>query len=74
MTEHVTHPERTRTLITEDVMLVLFQPDSGTIAGENTLFYVLAGGVLADLAQRGHATVEEARIRGTLVRAAGDPP
>jgi len=34
----------------EDLLLLLFQPDSGTIAGENTLFYVLAGAVLADLA------------------------
>lgn len=34
----------------EDLLLLLFQPDSGTIAGENTLFYVLAAAVLADLA------------------------
>ena len=34
----------------EDLLLLLFQPDSGTIAGETTLFYVLAGAVLADLA------------------------
>lgn len=36
-------------LLVEDVMLLLFQPDSGTIAGENILFYVLAGAVLGDL-------------------------
>jgi hypothetical protein len=36
--------------LAEDILLVLFQPDSGTIAGENTLYYVLAGAVLADLA------------------------
>ncbi len=36
--------------LAEDLLLLLFQPDSGTIAGENTLFYVLAGAVLADLA------------------------
>jgi hypothetical protein len=29
--------------LAEDLLLVLFQPDSGTIAGENTLYYVLAG-------------------------------
>jgi hypothetical protein len=28
-------------LLVEDVLLLLFQPDSGTIAGENILFYVL---------------------------------
>lgn len=37
-------------LLVEDVMLLLFQPDSGTIAGENILFYVLGGAVLGDLA------------------------
>ena len=36
--------------LAEDLLLILFQPDSGTIAGESTLFYVLAGAVLADLA------------------------
>jgi hypothetical protein len=36
--------------LAEDLLLVLFQPDSGTIAGENTLYYVLAEAVLADLA------------------------
>lgn len=35
--------------LAEDLLLVLFQPDSGTIAGENTLFYVLGGAVLAQL-------------------------
>ena len=32
-------------LIVEDTLLLLFQPDSGTIAGENILFYVLGGAV-----------------------------
>lgn len=36
--------------LAEDLLLLLFQPDSGVVAGENTLFYVLAGAVLADLA------------------------
>lgn len=74
MTDDSIHPQRTRTLITEDLLLVLFQPDSGTIAGENTLFYILAGGALTDLAQRGHVTIEDAGIRGTRIHAAGDPP
>ena len=37
-------------LLVEDVLLLLFQPRSRTIAGENTLFYVLGGAVVADLA------------------------
>lgn len=36
--------------LAEDLLLLLFQPDSGTIAGEGTLFYVLGGAVVADLA------------------------
>ncbi len=36
--------------LAEDLLLVLFQPDSGTIAGENTLADVLAGAVVAELA------------------------
>ena len=74
MTDHSSRPQRTRTLITEDLLLTLFQPSSGTISGENTLFYVLAGGVLIDLAESGGAEVEDAGFRGTLVRAAGEPP
>lgn len=37
-------------LLVEDVLLLLFQPDSGSIAGENILFYVLGAAVLGDLA------------------------
>ncbi len=37
-------------LLVEDVLLLLFQPDSGSIAGENILFYVLGGAALGDLA------------------------
>lgn len=36
--------------LVEDLLLLLFQPDSGTIAGETTLYSVLAAAVLADLA------------------------
>lgn len=43
-----------RTLV-EDVLLLLFQPDSGTIAGENILFYVLGGAAVAELALTGRA-------------------
>ncbi|MEU9832039.1 GPP34 family phosphoprotein [Streptosporangium sp. NPDC048047] len=57
--------------LVEDLLLLLFQPGSGTIAGENTLFYVLGGAVLADLALGGHLTVgARDRVRGTE----GHPP
>ena len=46
-------------LIVEDTLLLLFQPDSGTIAGENILFYVLGGAVLADLSLGGRVEAEE---------------
>ncbi len=36
--------------LVEDVLLILFQPSSGTIAGEGTLFYVLAGAIVTELA------------------------
>ncbi|MFI7307607.1 GPP34 family phosphoprotein [Micromonospora aurantiaca] len=42
--------------LVEDLLLLLFQPASGTVAGENTLFYVLGGAVLADLALGDHLT------------------
>lgn len=35
--------------LAEDVLLALFQPLTGTIAGESTLCHVLAGAVLAEL-------------------------
>jgi hypothetical protein len=40
--------------LAEDLLLLLFQPDSGTIAGEGTLYYVLAGAVLTELGFGGH--------------------
>lgn len=45
--------------IAEDLLLLLFQPDSGTIAGENTLFYVLGGAVLAQLGLEQRVTTEK---------------
>lgn len=47
-------------LLVEDVLLLLFQPDSGTIAGENILFYVLAGAVLGDLTVQERIEVRKA--------------
>lgn len=57
------------TLIAEDVLLMLFQPASGTIAGENVLYHVLGGAVLTELALRGHVTV-----RGSVVHAGSEAP
>jgi hypothetical protein len=61
-------------LIAEDVLLVLFQPSSGTIAGENTLFYVLGGAVLTELAQQGRVEIRDVGLRGTMISAAGERP
>jgi hypothetical protein len=61
-------------LIAEDVLLVLFQPSSGTIAGEGTLFYVLGGAVLTELAQQGRADVQDAGWRVTMISAVGERP
>lgn len=60
-------------LLVEDVLLLLFQPDSGTIAGENILFYVLGGAVLGDLALTGRVQVHEHGALSTRVHAVGDP-
>ncbi|MGC4758891.1 GOLPH3/VPS74 family protein [Micromonospora trifolii] len=57
--------------LVEDLLLLLFQPRSGTIAGENTLFYVLGGAVLADLALGDHLTTAD---RGRLRSVADNPP
>ncbi|WP_431874837.1 GOLPH3/VPS74 family protein [Micromonospora marina] len=56
--------------LVEDLLLLLFQPASGTVAGENTLFYVLGGAVLADLALGDHLTTA---ARGRI-SAVGRPP
>ncbi|WP_382304024.1 GPP34 family phosphoprotein [Herbiconiux sp. UC225_62] len=71
--EHASTQQSDR-LIAEDVLLALFQPSSGTIAGENTLFYVLGGAVLTDLAQQGRVEIRDAGLRGTLISATGERP
>ncbi|GAA3729230.1 hypothetical protein GCM10022225_08300 [Plantactinospora mayteni] len=59
--------------LAEDLLLLLFQPRSGSIAGENTLFYVLGGSVLADLALGGHlTTATRGRIRSVEGQAPSD--
>lgn len=60
-------------LLVEDTLLLLFQPDSGSIAGENILFYVLGGAVLADLAVVGRAEAQK-RALSTRVEAVGEGP
>lgn len=57
------------TTLAEDLLLLLYQPDSGTIAGENTLFYVLAGAVLADLALDERVTTTTTRMGSVSVEA-----
>lgn len=59
-------------LLVEDVLLLLFQPDSGSIAGENILFYVLGGAVLGDLALAGRVEVEQGAL-STRVHLVGSP-
>lgn len=74
--QHENPPTGTPTTpsLAEDLLLLLFQPDSGTIAGENTLFYVLAGAVLADLALDGRVRTEPGRMGTTVVQAVEDQP
>ena len=59
-------------LLVEDVLLLLFQPESGTIAGENILFYVLGGAVLADLALRELVEVRREGVFSSRVHIVGD--
>ncbi|QAY74935.1 GPP34 family phosphoprotein [Agromyces protaetiae] len=64
----------------EDLLLLLFQPRSGRrggagdIAGEGTLYYVLAGAVLADLGLGEHVRTGTGRIGTTTVEAVADNP
>ncbi|MGV9214346.1 GOLPH3/VPS74 family protein [Micromonospora sp. RB23] len=66
-----TEPRSDAATLVEDLLLLLFQPASGTIAGENTLFYVLGGAVLADLALGEHLTTTD---RQRVSSVAGHPP
>jgi hypothetical protein len=66
--------------LAEDLLLLLFQPNAGlrsgtgSIAGENTLFYVLAGAVLADLGLGDHVRTGTGRMGTTTVEAVADNP
>ncbi|MGJ9424174.1 GOLPH3/VPS74 family protein [Aeromicrobium sp. CF3.5] len=60
--------------LAEDLLLMLFQPQSGTIVDENTLFYSLAGAVLAELAMQGHVDIAlKPRSVQTVLAATGPP-
>lgn len=48
-----------KTLIVEDLMLLLMDDESGAIAGAGTLYYTLGGAVLVELDLDGHITVDE---------------
>ncbi len=62
-------------LIAEDLLLLLFDPRSGTIAGEGTLFYVLGGAVLTELAITNQIAIENrGGLHGSLVSAVEDTP
>lgn len=58
----------------EDLLLLLFQPESGVVAGETTLFYVLAGAALADLALHESVAVTTTRAGAITVEAVRDKP
>lgn len=61
-------------LIAEDLLLLLFAPASGTIAGEGTLFYTLGGAVLAELALGRHIEIDDRGWRGRYVRTTDRTP
>lgn len=66
-------------ILAEDLLLLLFRPNSGrtgpgTIAGENTLFYPLAGAVLAELGLGGHVRTVPGRVGTTRVEAVAEHP
>lgn len=63
----------TEPTLAEDVLLMLFQPKSGVIAGENILFYVLGGAVLTDLGLAGQVESRQSG-RSTTLHVLGAPP
>ncbi|WP_216843864.1 GOLPH3/VPS74 family protein [Phytoactinopolyspora alkaliphila] len=71
---------RPNATLAEDLLLLLFQPSSGrqsgtgSIAGEGTLYYALAGAVLADLGLGGHVRTESGRLGTMAVEAVADNP
>lgn len=77
--QHTSGPRLAPPTLAEDLLLLLFQPNSGTrgtgvIAGENTLYYVLAGAVLADLGLGEHVRTIPGWGGSTRVEAVADRP
>jgi hypothetical protein len=59
--------------LVEDLLLLLFQPRSGTIAGEGTLFYVLGGAIVAELALTDRVELTENGLPKVQAVGAGAP-
>lgn len=65
-------PAQQPTLV-EDLLLTMFLPGEGLFAGETTLYYVLAGAVVTELAMRGDLEPRPGDLI-TRVAARGDTP
>ncbi|MGX1909957.1 GOLPH3/VPS74 family protein [Streptomyces phaeochromogenes] len=65
-----------KTLIVEDLMLLLMDDKSGAIVGAGTLYYTLGGAVLVELGLDGHITVDEndKGLNGLKVHAVSGEP
>lgn len=79
--QHAGAGRDTAPTLVEDLLLLLFQPTgglqqgTGSIAGENILFYVLGGAVLAELGLGGHVrTIPGALGSISLEAVAENPP
>lgn len=66
-----TPPERA---LAEDLLLMMFQPGSSAVAGEGTLYYLLAGAVLTELGLGGHVRTTPGWLGSTNVEAVPDHP
>jgi len=65
----------TRPTLAEDLLLLAFQPRSGAVGGETTLYYVLGAAVLAELALDERVTATTSASGGVTVEAvAGRAP
>lgn len=66
----------TTTALVDDILLLLFSPESDTIAGEGTaLSHTLAGAVLVDLAFADRIRIDERlSMRGRRIHAIGEAP
>jgi len=67
MKGHTINPDL---LIVEDLLLLLLDDKTGTIAGEGTLYYPLGGAVLVELALRGEVQPDDSRTLFNGIRIA----